>query len=297
MREYLEKYTDEYSRFLVLDHSLVHYRDEGSGPPLLLLHGIFSSLHTFDGWSAALRGDFRLIRMDLPGFGLSDTNADHRYDVAKYVQWLDQFLDRLGLETVSLAGSSLGGWVAWEYALRFPRRVDKLILIDSAGYLDAQQIPLPIRMARTPFMNRIVRYVIRRNLIEVFVRQVYGDPTKVTPELVDRYYELLARAGNPEAFFAFVNGKFKDNTPKLPRLQTPTLILWGEKDAWLPVEDAYRFLHALPHAELIIYEGIGHVPMEEVPIQTARDVREFLHSDTIPQAEEVHTRRPGRRLS
>ncbi|RMG61675.1 MAG: alpha/beta hydrolase [Bacteroidetes bacterium] len=290
MRDYLEKYTDEHSRFLVLDHALVHYRRQGSGPPLLLLHGIFSSLHTFDAWTEHLQRDFDVIRMDLPGFGLSDANADHRYDVAKYVQWLDQFLDRLDLEQVSLAGSSLGGWIAWEYALRFPERVNKLVLIDSAGYLDASQIPLPIRMARTPFMNRIVRYVIRRNLIEVFVRQVYGDPTKVTPELVDRYYELLARAGNPEAFFAFVNGKFKDNTPKLPRIETPTLILWGEKDAWLPVDDAYRFLHALPHAELIIYEGIGHVPMEEVPKQTAQDLREFLQSDEIPEAEEVHTR-------
>lgn len=276
MQELLRKYTDEHSRFLVIDDALVHYRVEGQGPPLLLLHGIFSSLHTFDGWVQHLRRDCQLIRVDLPGFGLSDTGADHRFTILRYVQWLDVFMDRLGLDRCSIAGNSLGGWIAWEYALRFPERVDKLVLIDAAGYLDARRIPLPVRLARTPLFNRLARFAIRYNVVEVFIRQVYADPTRVTPELVQRYYDLLVRAGNPEAFLAFVNGQFRDDTAQLPRIQTETLILWGEADNWLPVNDAYRFLANIPRAQLIIYEGVGHVPMEEAPRLTAGDVRAFL---------------------
>ncbi len=182
----------------------------------------------------------------------------------------------LGAETCSIAGSSFGGWLAWEYARKYPKQVEKLILIDAAGYLDMREIPLPFRMARTPFVNKIAKFAMRKSVLEVFVKQVYGDASRITPELIDRYYDLFSREGNPEAFFALVNGRFKDNTRHLKKILQPTLIQWGERDTWLPLDNAYRFLADIPHAELIIYEDIGHVPMEEVPVITARDAQTFL---------------------
>lgn len=276
MSIYLKKYTNDQSRFLVIDSALVHYRDEGQGPVLLLLHGAFSSLHTFDGWVEKLKQDFRLIRLDLPGFGLSQASEDHEYGVEKYLHWVETFMELLQVDTFSIAGSSLGGWLAWEFALKNPKSVEKLILIDAAGFLEEKNVPLPFKMARTPFINKIVRYVIKRNVIEVFIKQVYGDASLITPELIDRYYDLFSREGNPEAFFALVNGTFKDNTQKLPKIKAPTLIMWGDKDEWLPMENGHRFLEAIPHAQLIIYHDIGHIPMEETPEITALDARAFL---------------------
>lgn len=281
----MQKYTNDQSRFLVIDNAMVHYRDEGEGPVVLLIHGAFSSLHTFDGWTEILKKDFRVLRLDLPGFGLSSTSDDHTYGVEKYVSWIYRFLKMLGAEKCSIAGSSFGGWLAWEYTRKFPQQVEKLILVGAAGYLDLKDIPLPFRMARTPFVNKIAKFAIRKSVLEVFVRQVYGDPSRITPELIDRYYDLFSREGNPEAFFALVNGRFKDNTRHLKKLQQPTLIQWGERDAWIPLDNAYRFLADIPHAELIIYEDIGHVPMEEVPQISVRDTRKFLKEEVkIPES-------------
>ena len=286
MSIYLEKYTNDQSRFLVFDNALVHYRDEGSGSPLFLIHGAFSSLHTFDGWVENLKDDFRLIRIDLPGFGLSEPRDDHEYTIEMYIRCIEAVARILKVDTFSIAGSSLGGWLAWEYAFTHPQQVEKLILIDSAGYLDEKSIPLPFRMARTPFVNKIVRYIIKRNVLEVFLKQVYGDDSKITPQLVDRYYDLFSREGNPEAFFAMVNRKFKDHTPHLREIKAETLIMWGEKDEWLPVANGYRFLADLPNAKMIIYEELGHIPMEEDPEGTAEDAREFLLG--IPSLETIN---------
>ncbi len=282
MSVYLQKYANEHSRFMVIDQALVHYRDEGSGPCLVLLHGSFSSLHTFDDWVTALRGQYRIIRLDLPGFGLSGTHPSHEYGVQKYLDVLDVFLQRMGINDCALVGSSLGGWLAWEYAIEHPEMVSRLVLISAAGFLDEKSIPVPFKMARAPMVNKLVKFVITRNLVETFLKQVYADTSKITPAMIDRYYDLFSREGNPEAFISLAKARPIDHTPRLPRLHMPTLILWGDQDIWLPVENGYRFLHAIPSAELIIYEGLGHVPMEENPTLTAEDLVEFLEKKDPP---------------
>lgn len=276
MENYLTKYTNKYSRFVAIDGALVHYRDEGKGQPLILLHGAFSSLHTFNDWVEELKGHFRIIRPDLPGFGISGNKIDHSYGITVYTDFLKKFLDILDIDSFYLAGSSLGGWISWEFSLRYPERVKSLILLDAAGFMEMDAIPLPFKMARTPLVNKIIKYVVRKNLLEQFLRQVYYNKNKVTEELVDRYYDLFSREGNPEAFLSLVNGKFKDNTRKLKYLTVPTLIIWGENDEWIPVKYAYKFHQKIPNSRIVIYEHVGHIPMEEVPKMTAQDVLEFL---------------------
>lgn len=273
---FLQKYTNEDSRFLVIDGSLVHYRIEGEGNPLLLIHGAFSSLHTFDCWTSLLTRDHRVIRLDLPGFGLSDSMTGHDYSIKVMVNFLTKFLDQIGIDSCDVAGSSLGGWLAWEMALRQPRRINKLVLIASAGFMEEVSIPLPFKMARTPVLGKVMKYAIKKNLLRKFLNQVFIDQKKITDELVDRYYDLITREGNPEAFHALANSKYRNRTNKLKNIKAPTLIMWGEDDAWLPVESGYWFQVCIPDSRLILYEGVGHIPMEEIPERTARDLRKFL---------------------
>lgn len=275
-QELIEKYTNDASRFMVIDGIMVHYRDEGHGFPIVLLHGAFSSLHTFDAWVKHLKPFYRLIRLDLAGFGLTGPHPEHNYSIANHVRIVNIILGRLGVQACHLIGSSLGGWLSWEFALRYPDRVQKMILIDAAGFLDQKSIPLPFRMARTPFVNKVIKFAVQKNILEQFIRQVYFDQSKVTPSLIDRYYDLFTRDGNPEAFLHLVNDKHKDNTKQLKTIQTPTLILWGAEDRWVPIEFAYRFKAEIPHARLVLYKNVGHLPMEEIPHISIREATHFL---------------------
>jgi len=274
--ELIRKYTNEYSRFVAINGTLVHYRIEGRGPYLVLLHGSFSSLHTFDSWSNILQEQFTVVRLDLPAFGLTGPMAQDCYTMPTYIKHLQEFLRVIGIDKCAIAGSSLGGWIAWEYALHFPDQVEKLILVDSAGFTDKYTLPLPFRMAKTPFINRVIKFAVRKSLLEEFVKEVYFNKSKVNDELIDRYYDLFTREGNQEAFLKLVNNKYKDKTRHLKKLPMPTLILWGKEDSWIPVDHAHRFHEAIPHNDLIIYDLVGHLPMEEIPEDTALDVASFL---------------------
>jgi len=276
-KEFLEKYTNKHSRFIVVDGKMIHYRDEGSGQPLLLVHGAFSSLHTFNEWTNILKNHYRIIRLDIPGFGLSDApDWKTPFGVDNLVNYLINFLKTLEIEKCHIAGSSLGGWIAWESVLKKPKMFDKLVLLSSAGFMDSRSIPTPFLMARTPFADKIAQFAIKKNLVELFLKQVFVNQKRITDELVDRYYDLFAREGNPEAFFRLVNGKFKDDTLKLKKIKNETLIIWGEQDKWVPMNNAFKFKDSIPNSDLVIYDDLGHIPMEEAPDATAEDILEFL---------------------
>lgn len=275
--EMIARYAQAPSQFLTLDQQEVHYRDEGQGSPILLLHGMGASLHTWDQWTLALQDSFRVIRVDLPAYGLSGASPSHDYSLKAYVQFIDDFVERLALDSVSIAGNSLGGAIAWSYAAAHPNQVDKLILIDAWGFPDPNRKPtLGIQLARTPVLQQIVRYVTPRSLIEKSIYEVYGDDSKVTPEIVDRYYDMMLAEGNREAFIARQDSPFPFKGERLSAIYHPTLLLWGEEDKWIPLSTADSFMQALPNAQLISYPGVGHLPMEEIPEQTVQDARRFL---------------------
>src|SRR5206468_1092598 len=149
------------------------YRDEGSGPLVVLVHGTSSSLHTWDGWAAALRDRWRVVRVDLPGFGLTGPSPARDYRIAAYVTFVDRFLERVaGGVPCALAGNSLGGNIAWEYALAHPSRVRALVLVDSAGYplVLGGAAPLAFRVARWPVVADLLAGLDPRRLVEDGVR-------------------------------------------------------------------------------------------------------------------------------
>ena len=271
----LAKYTNEHSKWIEISGIPVHYRDEGEGDVLILLHGSFSSLHTFDDWTRILKHNFRIIRLDVPGFGLTGPAKSNNYSIELFVEFLDQFTKSLHINRFYLAGSSLGGWLSLEFAINNPDKVMKLILINSAGYIDRNNFPLPFLIAQTPVLRNVFSFTPKA-VVRRFVRQVFYDQSKVTEDVVDRYYDIFQREGNKKAFVQFANTRFTQNTNSLNDLAMPVLIQWGKEDRWLNVENAYKFQEAIPTNQLIIYDETGHLPMEECPQQSAEDVMQFL---------------------
>lgn len=271
-----KKYAEPPSQFISVNDQKVHYRETGSGSPLVLLHGTSSSLHTWDIWAEELKSNYRVIRMDLPAFGLTGPNATHDYSLKAYSDFLRAFLDQVNVDTCYLAGNSLGGAIAWTFALSHPDRVKKLILIDPSGYTMERSPTLAFRLGRIPVLKNIMTYVTPRSLVEKSLKEVYGDPSKITEDVLDRYYDMTLAPGNRNALVARLNTPKSNTTQNMDRIQQPTLILWGEEDKWIPVAHADSFKRDIPHAKIITYESVGHLPMEEIPHKTAQDTRDFL---------------------
>lgn len=279
--ELKKKYGNESSRFIQLDGANIHYRDEGEGRPIVLLHGTAASLHTWDAWAQQLSKTHRVLRLDLPGFGLTGRNATNTYSIDYYSGLLLHFLDSLQLEKVHIAGSSLGGQIAYDFAASHPERVQKLILISPTGFTNAndKSISLPFRMAQTPLLKHTLRYITPRFIVAKSLREVYGDDSKLSEETITLSHDMLLCEGNRAAFIARMNTRDAGNLHKLASIQAPTLLLWGEADAWVPVSNAARFLKTVPGAKLKLYAAAGHIPMEELPNETVRDALDFLTNE------------------
>lgn len=276
LEELKARYTYPDSRFVDIQGMKVHFRRSGVGPPLLLLHGTGSSLHTWEGWTEALRDSFEVISLSLPAFGLTGPHPRRDYSISAYVDFIQDFTESAGLDTLYLAGNSLGGFIAWEYALAHPEKVRKLILICSAGWPRQKSLPFALRLARTPVVKDIMKRVTPRPMFRKTLQEVYYDDSKITDSLVTRYFELFLRPGNRQAYIDRIAQPQEAEPQRLAGLGIPVLIQWGAHDEWIPLEDADRFEATLPDSRLITYDNAGHVPMEEIPGQTAADAREFL---------------------
>lgn len=254
----------------------VHYRDEGSGPPLVLLHGTAASLHTWQAWTDTLAGRFRCIRMDLPGFGLTGPHPDRDYSIEAYMVFLERFMDALGLDSVALAGNSLGGEIAWRYAAAHPDRCRRLVLVDPAGLPREGSISLAFRVAHIPVLGALMTRISPRPLIRRSLEEVYTMDELVSDSLVDLYFEHLLRQGNRQAFRDRAKTEWVDQSHLLSDVRCPSLILWGSEDDWIPVEHGRTFEARMPEGELLVIPGAGHVPHEELPIPTANTTERYL---------------------
>jgi pimeloyl-ACP methyl ester carboxylesterase len=274
------KYENHASRYVVVDGMRVHYRDEGQGPTLVLLHGVMASLHTWDGWVDALRPHYRIVRIDLPGFGFSDDlRSDEDYTPEASVKRMNALLRALGVDRFHLAGNSLGGFLSWYYAASHPERVDRMILISPIAY--PQKLPFVIEWFSKPGLGHLAQYVAPRFIVEQNVRMVYGDPTGMSPGTADRYYDLLQYGRNRIAMvkmFRVLRGYNESTTiaQRVRDVKTPTLLMWGAKDRWVPPALIDLWKRDIPGAAVQVYPDLGHVAMEELPDVTARDAHRFL---------------------
>lgn len=275
------RWAPEPSRFIELDGMQVHIRDTGprnDAAPLLLLHGMSSSLHSFEGWQSALQGERRVISVDLPGFGLTGPSPQGDYSIEVYTRFVLRLLDTLEVKRVVLAGNALGGEIAWQTALLAPERVQQLILIDADGYQPAVlSMPLGFQIASMRGLRWVSERILPRPLMAASLRSVFGEPERVTQERIDRYFELNLRVGNRRALFQRMDqATFGESAPLIRRITQPTLVLWGERDEMISPDLGSRFCEDIPRCGLVTFPKLGHLPQEEDPAATLQAVRPFL---------------------
>lgn len=281
------KYFTPESTYVDIGDASVHIRQHGSGPFLFLIHGSFASLHTWSAWEVELSKSFTTVSMDLPGHGLTGPVPSKSYSTDDYEKLVMALADHLKVDTFYVAGNSMGGNVAWKMGLHHPDRVKKIILVDAAGFgrlvNDSEKnnggsVPFIFRMLQSEMLGSLLTKITPRFLVKINMEQVYGDPSKIKPEDIDRFYDLILREGNRRATIDRLRHQGRDIQDSIQYIRVATLILWGGKDRWIPVQQATRFHDLIQHSELMIYPTAGHIPMEELPAETAADALTFLKS-------------------
>jgi pimeloyl-ACP methyl ester carboxylesterase len=257
----------------------VHVRDEGphdAKPPVILLHGTGNSLHTWDGVAQRLKSDYRVVSVDRPGFGLTGPNPSGDYSMEYYVGFMQRFLGAMEIDRCILVGSSAGGRVAWRFALAEPERVERLVLIGAAGYPRTTPQALGFRLAMSP-IGSFILHVLPKSSMASSVKRTYGDPSKVTDEVIDRSYEVFLREGVRDALGpALRQARNSDDYPLIKNVVTPTLIIWGTKDSVVPLANAERFKADIQGSRLVVLPGAGHLPQEEAPAETSSALEAFF---------------------
>ena len=273
------------SDFIDVKGQLVHLRDEGprNDPvPVVLIHGTSASLHTWEGWVAALKTQRRVITLDLPGFGLTGPYTGQYdpddYSGDAYARFVLDVLDRLQVQRFVIGGNSLGGEVAWRTAYAARDRVERLILVDSAGLpFERKAVPLGWWIARTPGLGWLSQSMLPRSLVQQGLESVYGHPERITPALVDRYLEISLRDGNRRALGQRLRQMdFGTDAARLDTLRLPTLILWGGQDRLFTPDLGREFQRRIAGSQLQLFDDLGHVPHEEDAARTVQPVKAFL---------------------
>ena len=275
LEELKTEFKNNNSRFVEVEGTFIHYVDEGKGMPIILLHGTGSSLHTWDLWAERLKDKYRVIRITLPGFGLSGPRSDKKYKIKDYVNLLEDFVELNGIEKFYLAGNSLGGSIAWLYTSFYNKKVKKLILVNSSGF-EFDQIPFVIRLARNNYLNLLIKKTSPKFLIKKSLKEVFYDDNLISKSIINRYYKLNLRKGNRQAFIDRALINYTDNTARLKKINSPTLILWGKNDEWINVKFAQKFKTMIKGSRVSIMNETGHIPMEERPFESLKIVEAFL---------------------
>ncbi|MFT3923855.1 MAG: alpha/beta hydrolase [Myxococcales bacterium] len=285
-----EKYGGPTSQYMTVDGTRIHYRIDGNpdGPGVLLLHGVLASTHTWDGWVENIGGKYHIIRLDLPGFGLSEPLKNKNYTPEYAIEFFEMARKQLQVEHPELAaktekfhlvGNSLGGFISWFYATKYPERINKLILIDPIAY--QQPLPRIIKFASGGFGGLMAQISSPRFIVKRNVRKVYGHPETPSDETILRYHELLLYKGHKTAMVEYFKTLRKYNEEDsmakfVPQIKVPTLLMFGGKDRWVPPELIDKWKRDVDGLQVKVYAEGGHIPMEEFPLETSRDADEFM---------------------
>jgi pimeloyl-ACP methyl ester carboxylesterase len=271
------RYAAPPSEFKIVEGVRLHLRDSGSpsSPALILLHGFGSSLHTWDAWAAELEKTFRVIRIDLPGSGLTGPDPSGNYSDDRALQIISSLMKALNLEKATLIGNSIGGRIAWSFAAKHPQRIEKLILISPDGFaspgFEYGKAP------SVPGVLSLMKWTLPKFLLKMNIYPAYANPKALSNETLLRYHDMMRAPGVRAAMLDRMQQiMLKDPVPILKTIQTPTLLLWGQKDAMIPLSNAQDYLKAIPNSHLISLESLGHVPHEEGPTMSFKPVLKFL---------------------
>lgn len=283
-QELIDDYANEKSFFYFLPSGAeAHIRDEGdkSKPPLIFIHGAYSSLHSWEPLVAELKKEYRLISFDLPGHGLTGATPQEDYSNIAMTNFTREVIELYDFETVTLVGNSIGGAVALRYALMYPRDVDALVLVSSSG-MDRNQsgeAPGAFGLTRSNIALPLMRYFTPKFMLASALEEVVGEPEKfITDEMVTRYWHLLRMAGTRDAAIKRLSESHLEPSlqPLLRAVDPPTLLLWGSQDRLIDPKYGIDMNTKIIGSLLKLYPQAGHLAHEEAPQQTAKDMREFF---------------------
>jgi pimeloyl-ACP methyl ester carboxylesterase len=270
----------EDGHFLEWEHGRIYYVDRGQGGvPIVLVHGFGASLYTWRHMIEPLSREYRVIALDLPGYGFSD-KPDIQYNMALFSAQILHLLDALGVQRAVFVGNSMGGKITLFTALHNPERVESMVLIDAAAYVSGSSgRPFILRLVATPCVGEVLTSLSRRSRVRDILEDVYHDDSKITEADVDAYHApMLMEGGNRAALSLLRSDAFGgDIEAGVPSIRIPALIIWGQEDTWIPVANGERLHRELPDSRLEVLPATGHVPQEEAPELVLPLVQRFLH--------------------
>ncbi len=257
----------------------LHMQDKGprDAPVVILLHGFGGSLQTWDDWTRRFEPTLRVISLDLPGAGLTGADPSGDYSDGRAMVVLLALMDTLRIDRASLVGHSMGGRLAWQFAAAHPSRVAKLVLVSPDGFaspgFDYGKAP------EVGISLRAMKYVLPKPLLKISLAPAYANPEVMTSELLTRYYEMMLAPDVRSAMIARLEQSVLQNpVPILARITAPTLLVWGDRDAMIPIGNADDYLKAISGARLATFPGVGHLPQEEAAQPSGQAILQFLHS-------------------
>ncbi len=269
------------SSFLMKVNSKLHYIECGSGPPLLLLHGLFDSLETWERLIPYLSEQFTVYAFDLPGFGLTPLPEDWQESLSGMVMAVLHFLEDKAINRISLVGSSMGGSLSLMLAGHELARIEKIVLLNPYGLPD---LPFAARNASRPVLGRLLPYLLNKQAIQkcaksIFSRSLYNQGI-LTESLINRVVRPFSTLQQRKNLFRFLRGisidQIKNIDVLLPKLQQSILILWGENDRWLSERHGLYLHGRLPNSTLIKLSNCGHLPQMDQPAVVAEALISFL---------------------
>ena len=288
-----QKYASDTSRFLKMSHGkIIHYRDEGNLdlPVIVFLHGFNGSLFNFERLTPLLSGEFRIVSLDLPGFGLTGAIPSKNYSNESFMVTVNEVVDHLNITNFSIAGNSMGGGVAWRYTLSYPEKINSLILLASSSILrkeerknieaQSRQTPWVWKLMRSDLTNFVLSYYTPKFFATQGLRSSVFDESLATTELAMHFHDLVLLSGSRKAILSmFKNRRSYFNDPEiLKSIQVPTLVIHGREDNIIPFQSSFIFQENIKDVDMKIYPDIGHLPMYEAPLNLASDIKDFLRS-------------------
>jgi pimeloyl-ACP methyl ester carboxylesterase len=249
------------------------------GPALVLLHGGSCSLESWDAVADRLQDRARIIALDMPGHGLTGPTPQADYSPRAMTGFLHEFILSLGLDRFAIAGHSMGGHVAWRYALEHPERVSNLALVAPGGLADPTGVPgVGMKFSASEEGRAVMRAAASRERTEMGLRAMFHVQEAVTPDVVDRNWAMASRQGALEATQSRFQAPMFEPAAiaRLDEIAAPTLVIWGKDDNVFALELSRMLTGTIGDCQLMAYERCGHFPHEEYPERTADDISEFL---------------------
>ena len=273
----LQSYAKAGTAELVVGVQPYFIQDTGprEAPTIVLLHGFGASLQTWDPWASELEKQWRVVRIDVPAFGLTGSAVNQDYsDEADVVRLLALF-DQLDLQQAIVGGHSMGGRIAWNFAAAHPERVSHLVLVSPDGFPDPSSTSEQTYKV-SPLLG-LMKYSLPAWALKMGVAPAYGDEKLLTADAMRRYQDMMRAPGVRTALIERMRQtRNSDPVPRLQSLKMPVLLVWGEKDAFIPISNAQDYLQAIPHATLATIPEAGHVVHEEAPMASVQAMKVFL---------------------